>query len=110
MLSAFFSELNQLAKLAEFTVVPFDDKVFEDKIYTWKKGETRQRERVLCGGTNFDAPTEYVNNNNFDGVIILTDMYAPKPKACKAHRMWMTTPDCAAHPYFTTNERVIAID
>ena len=71
MLSAFFSELNQLAKLAEFTVIPFDDKVFEDKIYTWKKGETRKRERVLCGGTNFDAPTDYVNNNSFDGVIIL---------------------------------------
>ena len=110
MLSAFFSELNQLAKLAEFTVIPFDDRVFEDKIYVWKKGESRQRERVLCGGTNFNAPTDYVNNNNFDGVIILTDMYAPKPKACKAHRMWMTTPDCARHPYFTTNERVIAID
>lgn len=110
MLAAFFSELNQLAKLAEFTVVPFDDKVFEDKIYIWKKGEKRQRERVLCGGTNFDAPTQYVNENSFDGVIILTDMYAPKPKACKAHRMWMTTPECARHPYFQTNERVIAID
>ncbi len=110
MLAAFFSELNQLAKLAEFTVVPFDDKVFEDKSYIWKKGEKRQRERVLCGGTNFDAPTQYVNENSFDGVIILTDMYAPKPKACKAHRMWMTTPECARHPYFQTNERVIAID
>ena len=110
MLAAFFSELNQLAKLAEFTVIPFDDEVFEEKIYTWKKGETRKRERVLTGGTNFDAPTEYVNNNNFDGLIILTDMYAPKPKRCKVQRMWMTTEECMRHPYFTTKERVIAIN
>ncbi len=110
MLAAFFSELNSLAKLAEFTVIPFDDAVFEDKIYVWKKGETRKRERVLTGGTNFDAPTDYVNNNNFDGVIILTDMYAPKPKRCKVQRMWMTTEQCMRHPYFTTKERVIAIN
>ena len=110
MLSAFFSELNSLAKLAEFTVIPFDHEVDESKIYTWKKGETRKTERVLTGGTDFNAPTEYVNNNSFDGMIVLTDMYAPKPKRCNAQRMWMTTPDCAANPYFQTNERVIAID
>ena len=110
MLSAFFSELNSLAKLAEFTVIPFDHEVDESKIYTWKKGESRKTERVLTGGTDFNAPTEWVNNNNFDGMIVLTDMYAPKPKRCNAQRMWMTTPDCAANPYFQTNERVIAID
>lgn len=110
MLSKFFAELNGLAKLAEFTVIPFDTEVFEDKVYVWKKGERRKRERVLSGGTCFDAPTDYVNNNNFDGVIILTDMYAPKPKRCKVSRMWMTTADCAAHPYFATKERVIVID
>ena len=110
MLAAFFAELNSLAKLAEFTVIPFDHDVDESKIYVWKKGENRNRERVLTGGTDFNAPTEWVNKNGFDGMIVLTDMYAPKPKACKAQRMWMTTPECAAHPYFTTNERVIAID
>ena len=110
MLSAFFSELNNLAKLAEFTVIPFDHEVDESKIYVWKKGENRKRERVLTGGTCFDAPTEYVNNNNFDGMIILTDMYAPKPKRCKAQRMWMTDQAGATNPYFKTSERVIAID
>ena len=110
MLSAFFSELNNLAKLAEFTVIPFDHEVDESKIYVWKKGENRKRERVLTGGTDFNAPTEYVNNNNFDGMIVLTDMYAPKPKRCKAQRMWMTDQAGATNPYFQTNERVIAID
>ena len=110
MLAAFFTELNKLAEIAEFTVVPFDDKVFEAKVYVWKKGEHKRRERVLCGGTNFDAPTDYVNKHAFDGHIILTDMYAPKPKASKCQRMWMTTKDCAMNPYFQTSERVLAIN
>jgi predicted metal-dependent peptidase len=110
MLSAFFGELNSLAKLAEFTVVPFDTNVDESKVYVWKKGKSQAAERVLCGGTCFNAPTEYVNSQNFDGVIILTDMEAPKPKACKAQRMWMTDARGASRPYFKTNEKVIAID
>jgi len=110
LLGAFFSELNKLAALASFTVIPFDDKVFEDKVYEWKKGENRKRERVLCGGTNFDAPTEYVNAREFDGHIVLTDMYAPKPKSSKCQRMWMTDKDGASRPYFSTNERIIAIN
>jgi len=109
MLSAFFTELNKLAKLATFTVIPFDDAVFEEKIYTWKKGTKHKRERVLNGGTNFNAPTDYVNKNSFDGVIIATDMFAPKPKNCKAQRMWLTSESCARSPYFQTNEKIVAI-
>jgi len=110
MLENFFGELNKLAKLAEFTVVPFDTEVPEDKVYVWKKGQNRKTERVSCGGTCFNAPTDYVNGQNFDGVIILTDMEAPKPKRCKAQRMWMTDQRGASRPYFQTNEKVIAID
>lgn len=110
MLSIFFAELNGLAKYAEFTVVPFDTVVAEDEVYVWKKGKRRVFERVSCGGTCFDAPTRWVNEREFDGHIVLTDMEAPKPIPSKCQRMWMTTPDCAARPYFTTNERVIAVD
>ena len=110
MLASFFGELNKLAKLAEFTVIPFDTEVPEDKVFVWKKGSSQKTERVSCGGTCFDAPTDYVNKNSFDGVIILTDMEAPKPKACKAQRMWMTDQRGASRPYFQTNERIIAID
>jgi predicted metal-dependent peptidase len=110
MLENFFGELNKLAKLAEFTVIPFDTEVPEDKVYVWKKGQNKKTERVSCGGTCFDAPTDYVNAHSFDGVIILTDMEAPKPKRCKAQRMWMTDKRGASRPYFKTNERVIAID
>ena len=110
MLASFFSELNKLAGIATFTVIPFDTKVAEDKVYTWKKGETRKWERVMCGGTDFNPPTEFVNKGGYDGHIVLTDMCAPKPKASKCQRMWMTTKYYAEHPYFKTNERVIAID
>ena len=110
MLTAFFYELNKLAEIAEFTVIPFDTQVAEDKVYTWKKGQTRKTERVLSGGTCFNAPTKYVNEHNFDGHIILTDLMAPKPIPSKCQRMWMTTKNYAARPYFSTTERIIAID
>ena len=110
MLAAFFAELNKLAKLASFTVIPFDSDVCEEKVYEWKKGQSRKWERVLCGGTDFDAPTAYVNQHGFDGHILLTDLMAPKPKASKCQRLWLTTKYYARRPYFKTNERVIAID
>jgi len=110
MLASFFSELNKLAEIAEFTVIPFDTKVAEDKVYTWKKGQSKKTERVLQGGTCFNAPTKYVNKHKFDGHIVLTDLCAPKPISSKCQRMWMTTKANADRPYFQTNERVIAID
>jgi len=110
MLAQFFSELNKLSELAEFTVIPFDSEVDPKLVYTWKKGEKKQWERVKCGGTNFDAPTGYVNEREFDGHIVLTDLCAPKPKASKCQRMWMSTPVYVNRPYFSTNERIIAIE
>ena len=110
MLSLFFAELSKLAELAEFTVIPFDTQVAEDKVYTWKKGQTKKAERVLSGGTDFDAPTEYVNERNFDGHIVLTDLCAPKPKPSKCQRMWMTTKNYAERPYFSTSEKIVVVD
>lgn len=110
MLQAFFAELNKLATLAEFTVIPFDSDVAHDSIYTWKKGDKKKWERVRYGGTDFNPPTEYVNQQGFDGHIVLTDLCAPKPKRSNCQRMWMTTKYYAQNPYFQTNERIIAID
>ena len=110
MLSKFFAELNKLAEIAEFVVVPFDTRVDEDLVWSWKKGKKVSVDRVMTGGTDFDAPTEYVNGKGFDGHIVLTDMMAPKPKPSKCQRMWMTTPEYAARPYFETSERVVVLD
>lgn len=109
LLDTFFAELAELAKVAEFVVVPFDDQVFESEVFVWKRGERRKNVRVLRGGTNFDAPTKYVNENNFDGHIILTDMYAPKPGPSKCQRVWVTDAAGSHAPYFTTKERVLVL-
>jgi len=110
MLAAFFAELGSLAKYAEFTVVPFDTEVGEEHVFQWKKGKRVTWDRVLCGGTCFNAPTKYVNGRQFDGHIILTDMCAPKPIPSKCQRMWMTDTEGKGAQYFTTNERVIVIE
>ena len=109
-LNAFFNELNKLSELATFTVIPFDTKVAEDKVYTWRKGEKRKWERVMYGGTCFNAPTDYVNKGNYDGHIVLTDLQAPKPKSSRCRRMWMASKLNVDHMPFKTQERVIAID
>jgi predicted metal-dependent peptidase len=110
MLGMFFAELAKLSQIAEFVVVPFDTQVDENLVYTWKKGEKRKVERLMCGGTDFNAPTEYVNKQGFDGHIVLTDLCAPKPKPSKCQRMWMTTPEHASRPYFSTSERIVSIE
>jgi predicted metal-dependent peptidase len=109
-LNAFFSELNKLSELATFTVIPFDTQVAEDKVYVWKKGEKRKWDRVMYGGTCFNAPTDYVNKGNFDGHIVLTDLMAAKPKPSRCRRMWMASKYNVDHMPFKTPERVIAID
>ncbi len=90
LLGKVFDWLGELAKFSSFTVIPFDHEVFEEKIYVWKKGEKRARERVLHGGTCFNAPTKFVNKGKFDGHIIITDMMAPAPVRSKCQRMWIT--------------------
>ena len=110
MLVTFYAELEKLAQLADFTIVPFDTSVAEEHVHVWKKGERHEKIRYRYGGTCFDAPSKWVNSREFDGHIVLTDMEAPKPIPSKSQRMWMTTKQCAQHPYFKTNERVIAID
>ena len=110
MLSLFFAELNKLSAIAEFVVIPFDTQVDENLVYTWKKNKHQKPERVMMGGTDFNAPTDYVNKGGFDGHIVLTDMCAPKPRPSKCQRMWMTTPEYAKAGYFATNERVVIVE
>lgn len=110
MLEAFFAELNSLSKIATFTVVPFDTEVDPSLVYVWKKGMNRKKERVKQGGTDFNAPTRYVNEKNFDGHIILTDMQAEKPIGSACQRMWMTTKECLNSMPFKTHERIIPVD
>jgi predicted metal-dependent peptidase len=111
LLMKVFDWLGEFAKFVSFTVVPFDHQVFEEKIYVWQKGEKRKRERVLYGGTDFNAPTQWVNERKFDGHIIVTDMLAPKPVRSNCQRMWITDKWGSQSTYFQpTGERVLVLD
>jgi predicted metal-dependent peptidase len=109
MFAAFASELNNLSDFVEFTVIPFDSEVVEDEIFVWKKGQKfGSIQRVSCGGTDFDPPTKYVNDSGkFDGHILLTDMYAPKPMPSRVPRLWIVPDSCEG--YFETHEPVLKI-
>jgi len=110
MLFKVYDWLNEFAKFASFTIVPFDHQVFEEKVYVWKKGDKRKKERVLCGGTCFTAPTKFVNKRNFDGHIIITDMCASKPIRSSCQRMWITDEYGARGTYFKpVGERVLVL-
>ena len=111
-LEEFYNELEGLSKIATFTVIPFDNEVFEEGIEEWKKGQSKAWKRWTCGGTNFDAPTKYVNDHKeFDAHICMTDMCAPKPKASRVPRLWVASERNARHPYFQPNpsERILPI-
>lgn len=94
-LELFFGELENLAKQTTFIVAPFDTEVSESDMFEWKKGRRIQAERTRCGGTDFEAPTRYMNEHHadYDGLLILTDGYAPQPSSCKKRRGWIITPD-----------------
>ena len=83
----------------------------DSKVFEWKKGQSRPPERVMCGGTDFNAPTKWVNEKGgFDGLIICTDMEAPKPVSCKVQRMWITDEYNAQRPYFNPKpERMLEV-
>lgn len=94
----FFGELHNLTRLMEIDVYPFDTRVEEKDKITWKKGAPTPTQRAYCGGTDFNAPTQYANDpknrGRWDGMIILTDGLAPKPSASRLKRAWILAPGC----------------
>ena len=112
MLNTVYGWMNDLAALVDFTVIPFDSAVGEDKIFVWKKGEKRKRERVLCGGTCFQAPTNYINKKgkHIDGLVVFTDMQAPKPSRCNVKRIWVTSKRYSSNKECAGTEKVLVID
>lgn len=111
LLAKVYEFMNGMAEIVSFTMIPFDHDVFAEKVYVWRKGEKRKRERVLYGGTDFDAPTKYVNERQFDGHIIITDMLAPAPIRSSCQRLWITDRYGARCPIFTPKgEKVLQVD
>jgi predicted metal-dependent peptidase len=59
----------------------FDDEVQGEPITFTEAKKNKQEFKVAGrGGTNFQAPVNYVKEHlNYDGLIIITDGYAPTP-------------------------------
>ena len=93
-----FAELGCLANLTKLDVYHFDTEIDENSHKVWKKGDnTPQMLRTRCGGTDFQAVANFLNDaknkNRYSGAIILTDGYAPTMGAvsgCKI--LWVITP------------------
>lgn len=96
-ISLLFGEMENLAKQIEIDCYNFDTKIDFDSNFKWKKG-TRYPElkRTKCGGTDFNAISEFCNDRkspNWDGIIILTDGYAPTMNMIRGTKvLWVITP------------------
>lgn len=112
MLGLFFGELTNLAKNCDIWILPFDCSANEKEIYKWSKGRPPPKGRMHCGGTNFDAPTELVNDakmrDKFDAMLIITDGQAPAPKSSRIQRGWVLAPQCKLN--FESTELQVFID
>ncbi len=97
ILEMLYAELTSLSRNTEFHVYKFDVDVDEDSSFLWKKGKSVKISRSKSGGTCFNSPTKHAlkNKSKFDGYIIMTDGFAPKPLPSNGlKRCWITIPNC----------------
>lgn len=100
MLSDFFAELASLTKNVEIDFCPFDCYCDEKDIVPWRKGTIPEKatKRTRGGGTDFNAPTAIINDvknrKRWDGALIMTDGYAPKPEPSYKKRGWVLAKGC----------------
>ena len=90
----FFAALSELTKETEFVVFHFDTEVDEKSRTRWKKNQKYEAHRTRCGGTCFTAVAKHFDTvqGEFDGYIIMTDGYAPKPPKALKKRCWIICP------------------
>ena len=93
-----FNEIEQCSNLTEIDVFNFDTEIDEKSHKVWKKNNKFPWGRTRCGGTDFQAVANFVNDpknrRRWTGIIILTDGYAPTMGALNGARvLWIVTPD-----------------
>ena len=93
MLEMFFGEMASLTKKVDIDVLPFDSHADVNDVFTWKRGTSIPTKRTKCGGTNFNAPTEVVNDpknrGRWDGLLIMTDGECSAPIPSRVKRGWV---------------------
>jgi predicted metal-dependent peptidase len=86
-LSAFLAEMNGMVDNVLCEYICFDTQLYgKPKPFTKKASSLEIEGR---GGTDFHPVIEYVNEHNYDGLIMFTDGYAPFPDKPKARVMWV---------------------
>ena len=77
-LSYFYGVINSAFKYGfeAIDVIQFDCGV---RVVQSLKKVIREVIAVGRGGTSFQEPVDYANENGYDGLVILTDGYAPEP-------------------------------
>ena len=77
-LSYFYGVINSACRYGfeSIDVIQFDCGV---RVVQSLKKVLREVMAVGRGGTNFSEPIEYAHENDYDGLLILTDGYAPEP-------------------------------
>lgn len=112
MLVEFFSELGSLTKKVSVDVLPFDTECFEKDLYEWRRGTNHSAKRVRGGGTDFNAPTKFVNDprnrGRWDGMLILTDGEAAAPISSRVRRGYVLGKGC--NLIFKTEDIVVKMD
>ncbi len=104
-----YAELDALSRFATFTILPFDSEVDEKNIIVWRRGQHLEARRTRCGGTDFNAPTQWFNaHHEYDGLLVLTDGECSAPGPCRSRRAWLLPPQCKM--YFETNELVMIME
>lgn len=106
MLEMFFSELDALTRKVSITLCHFDCYAGPKDLYEWRRGMRPRLQRTKGGGTDFNAPTNIVNDpknrGRWDGMLIMTDGQAPEPGPSRVKRGWILGQGCKL--YFTSNE------
>lgn len=113
LLERFFTEVEALGKQLTITILPFDAECRVEEAWVWRKGERPELNRTRGGGTDFDAPTNVINEHaqamGWEGAVFVTDGQCSKPGYCLVPRLWILGPgDSLA--WTETDETVVVID
>ena len=107
-----FAELQTLSRKVSFMVAFFDTAVDSKHLFEWKKGQRPPLQRTRCGGTDFQAASDFANDGRnrgrWDGYIIMTDGECGQPSASRLKRAWIIVPN--RKMLFETDELVVHMD
>lgn len=88
-LRSFVDELNGMINHIQCDYVCFDTQLYLPvNKFSKKAREVKVKGR---GGTSFHPICEYIDDHNYDGLIIMTDGFAPFPTKPRAKTLWCLT-------------------